>query len=116
MDSNSIAVQILREVVRRRKLQEALRAKFETVPSDPRFCVRRADVVAHAARALDIRVVNNDVFIDVERAAIVLGWEPVKNGGRSLFPCVKRKGQDHTEALAGSQEQRLDPRWPRHSV
>ena len=98
----------------KRKWTSALLSGFETVPADPRFCVRRSEVVDHVVRALGIEVLNNRVFADVERAARSIGWQPVKNGGRSLFRCVKRKGQDDAEALVVSRAHRRDPRWPRH--
>jgi len=103
----------LRQEERRRNLREALAAAYETTPGDPRFCVRRLEVVGHAARALGIRVLNNAVFAEVEAAACALGFEAVRNGNRSLFRRVKRRDQDSETALSVSRENRRDTRWPR---
>jgi hypothetical protein len=93
-----------------RKTRVALMAAFETVPGDPRFCIRRLEAVEHVVKTLGIRVVNNFTFRDVERVAVEFGWEPVKNGGRSLFRCVKRRDLDQDEALVVSRGNRYDPR------
>jgi hypothetical protein len=103
----------LRQEERRRSLRDALWAAYETTLGDPRFCVRRLEVVEHAARALGIRVLNNAVFAEVEAAASALGFEAVRNGNRSLFRCVKRRDQDSETALSVSRENRRDTRWPR---
>ncbi len=103
----------LRREERARNLREALAAVYEPTPGDPRFCVRRLEVVEHAARALGIRVLNNAVFAEVEAAACGLGFEAVRNGNRSLFRCVKRRDQDSETALSASRENRRDTRWPR---
>jgi hypothetical protein len=103
----------LRQEERKRNLRAALLAVYETTPGDPRFCVRRLEVVEHAARALGIRVLNNAVFAEVEVAACGLGFEAVRNGNRSLFRCVKRRDQDSETALSVSRESRRDSRWPR---
>jgi hypothetical protein len=105
----------LRREKRTRNLREVLVAAYETTPG-PQFCVRRLEVVQHAAQALGIRVVNNTVFHEVENAACALGWEPIRNGGRSLFRCVKLRGQDDASALAASQMLRCDPRNRAHAV
>jgi len=70
----------LRREERARNLREALAAVYEPTPGDPRFCVRRLEVVEHAARALGIRVLNNAVFAEVEAAACGLGFEAVGTG------------------------------------
>jgi hypothetical protein len=98
---------------RQKKVREVLSAGYETTPGDPRFCVRRLDVVEHAAQSLGIAVLNNAVFADVEAAASALGFQAVKNGNRSLFRCVKRRDQDRETALSVSRENRRDTRWPR---
>jgi hypothetical protein len=95
------------------KQREALESAFELVPGDRRFCIRRLEVVDHVARVLGIRVVNNVTFHDVEQMAVKLGWEPVKNGGRALFRCVKRRDLDQEAALAISRRNRHDPRFHR---
>ncbi len=102
----------LRQEERGRNLRGALLDAYETTPGDPRFCVRRFEVVEHAARALGIRVLNNAVFAEVEAAACALGFEAVRNGNRSLFRCVKRRDQDSETALSLSRENRRDTRWP----
>lgn len=97
------------ELVRREKVRAALAANYEAAPG-PDYCVRRLEVVEDVARTLGIRVLNNAVFVDVERRARELGWESVKNGGRSLFRRVRRRGLDEAEALAISRSNRSDPR------
>ena len=101
---------VLQELIRRNQLREALQNGFETVPGDRELCVRRLDVVEHVTSTLGIKVINNRVFADIEREAAALGWEPIKNGGRSLFRCVKRKDHDRDEALMVSRANRHDPR------
>jgi hypothetical protein len=96
---------------RQSKVRGVLLATYEAMPGDPRFCVRRLEVVEHAARALGIQVLNNAVFADVEAAASALGFQAVKNGNRSLFRCAKRRDYDHGTALAVSRENRRDARW-----
>jgi hypothetical protein len=103
----------LRQEERRRKLRTALAAVYEATPGDPRFCVRRLEVVQHAAQTLGIRVLNNSFFAEVEAAARTLGFEAVKNGNRGLFRCAKRKELDEETALAVSRANRRDARWPR---
>jgi len=107
---SSAAYAALKELVRRYKVRQALESEFEAVPGDRRFCLRRLEVVEHVSRVLAIPVINNDVFADVEQAARALGWEAVKNGGRSLFRCVKRRDLEVDEALAVSRANRQDPR------
>jgi len=92
------------------KVRGVLLASYEATPGDPRFCVRRLEVVEHAAHALGIHVLNNAVFADVEAAASALGFQAVKNGNRSLFRCAKRRDHDEKTALAVSGENRRDAR------
>lgn len=101
---------------KRLKWTAALESQFETVAGDQRFCVRRLDVVEHVAQVLNIPVLNNRVFADVARAASSLGWQPVKNGGRSLFRCVKPRGIGLEEALTVSKALRYDPRYPQSTA
>ena len=101
--------------IERKMLHTAILSAFETVPGDSRFCVRRIDVVEQVARVRGIKVINNRVFADVQRAARELGWESIKNGGRSLFRCVKRTDQDIDEALMVSRSNRRDPRFGQRS-
>jgi len=101
----------LKEANRRQELSDAMKEAFETMPGDRRFCVRRLDVVEHVARVRGIKVINNRVFRDIERAARDLGWESIKNGGRSLYRCVKHKEHDLDEALLVSRANRHDPRF-----
>jgi hypothetical protein len=96
---------------RQKRVCEALWASYEATPGDPRFCVRRLEVVEHVARVLGIQVLNNAVFADVEAAASALGFQAVKNGNRSLFRCAKRRDHDEKTALAVSRENRRDARW-----
>jgi hypothetical protein len=98
---------------RQKKLREVLSAAYETTPGDPRFCIRRLEVVEHAAQSLGIAVLNNAVFADVEAAASALGFQAVRNGNRSLFRCAKRRDHDEKTALAVSRENRRDARWTR---
>jgi hypothetical protein len=95
---------------RQSKVRTVLLACYEATPGDPRFCVRRLEVVEHAAHALGIQVLNNAVFADVEAAASALGFQAVRNGNRSLFRCAKRRDYDHETALAVSRENRRDAR------
>ena len=97
------------ELLRRAKVHAALAAGYETADG-PEFCVRRLEVVEHVARSLGVRVLNNELFNQVERRAHELGWESVKNGGRSLFRRVRRRGLDEAEAIAVSRSNRRDPR------
>jgi len=108
----SLAEQAAAEIIRRIKVRGALTAQYETAPG-PEYCVRRLEVVEEVARALGIRVLNNDLFLDVERRAHELGWESVKNGGRSLFRRVRRRELDDAEALALGRSNRYDPRTGR---
>jgi hypothetical protein len=96
---------------RRSQVREVLSASYDVTPGDPRFCVRRLEVVEYVARALGIAVLNNAVFADVEAAASAQGFQAVKNGNRSLFRCVKRRDHDHETALAVSGANRRDARW-----
>jgi hypothetical protein len=100
---------LCREFLRREKVREALGAAYETAPG-PAYCVRRLEVVEHVARTLNIRVLNNTVHADAERAARALGWVPIKNGNRRLFRGVKRRDHDEQEALAVSRANRRDAR------
>lgn len=102
-----------RREVRRRKMAEAVAAVFEAVPDDPRFCVRRLEVVEHVARVIGAPVLNNAFHAEVERAARSLGLVPVKNGNRSLFRCAKRRDESANDALTRSRANRQDPRWRR---
>jgi hypothetical protein len=95
---------------RQSKVRGVLLAYYEATPGDPRFCVRRLEVVEHAARTLGIHVVNNAVFADVEAAASALGFQAVKNGNRSLFRCAKRRDHDEKTALTVSRANRRDAR------
>ena len=99
-----------------RKKREALEATFETVPGDRRFCIRRQEAVDCVVSALGIRVVNNAVHDDVRRIAEMLGWEPLKNGNRSCYRCVKRRGADVESALAASRGNRQDVRRDGHRI
>lgn len=101
----------LKELAARAKLRNAIESVFETVPGEARFCVRRLEVVEHVSRVLGIRIINNRIFARVERVARDMGWEPIKNGNRSLFRCAKRKDQDQDEALLVSEANRHDSRW-----
>lgn len=103
----------LRQEERGRNLRAALLAVYEATPGDPRFCVRRLEVVEHAARVLGIRVLNNAVFAEVQEAAREVGFEAIKNGNRALFRCVKRRDIDPDAALAESRTNRRDPRTRR---
>jgi hypothetical protein len=96
---------------RQSKVRAVLLACYEATPGDPRFCVRRLEVVENAAGALGIQVLNNAIFADVEAAASALGFQAVKNGNRSLFRCAKRRDHDEKTALAVSRENRRDARW-----
>jgi hypothetical protein len=96
---------------RDRDFREAVAAKYVATPGDPRFCVRRLEVVREVARALGIQVLNNAVFSEVEAAACSLGFQAVKNGNRGLFRCAKRRDQDEDAALSTSRANRRDPRW-----
>lgn len=95
---------------RQSKVRAVLLACYEATPGDPRFCVRRLEVVEHAAHALGMQVLNNSVFTDVEAAASALGFQAVRNGNRSLFRCAKRRDHDEKTALAVSRENRRDVR------
>jgi hypothetical protein len=95
---------------RGRDVREAIVSAFEATPGDPRFCVRRLEVVEHAARALGIRVRNNALFAEVNEAAVALGFEPIRSNGRSLFRCAKRRDLDEAGALAVSRANRFDAR------
>src|SRR4051812_38392350 len=97
---------VLHEQIEQDRIRVAVGMAFETTPGDVRFCVRRLDVVAHVARTLGIKVVNNDMFAKVERVVSEMGWESVKNGGRSLYRCAKHKGQDADAALLVSRTNR----------
>jgi len=81
------------------EVREAISSAYETKPGDPRFCVRRFEVVEHAANPWD-RGAEQCHLADVEAAASALGFQAVKNGNRSLFRCAKRR--DHDD----------EPRWP----
>jgi len=98
---------------RQKRVREAISSAYETKPGDPRFCVRRFEVVEHAAQSLGIAVLNNAIFADVEAAASALGFQAVKNGNRSLFRCAKRRDHDDETALAVSCENRRDARRAR---
>ena len=98
------------ELQRRLALREALRRAYEAVPGDPRFCVRRREVVEHVAGVLGESVINNAFCLKVEAAARELGWQRVKNGGRALYRCVKQRKADVAAALAESKANRHDPR------
>ena len=95
---------------RERKLRVALEGAFEVVPGDRRFCIRRLEAVNLAAKTLGICVVNNSTFREVQIVAETLGWEAVKNGNRSLFRCVRRRGIGVDAALFLSRANRDDPR------
>jgi hypothetical protein len=95
---------------RARRIREVLLVHYEPTHDDPRFCVRRLEVVQHVASALGNQVVNNALFADVAAAGEAVGFQSVKNGNRSLFRFAKRKGQDQRTALALSRSIRLDPR------
>ena len=95
---------------RQSKVRGVLLASYEATPGDPRFCVRRLEVVERAAQSLGIAVLNNAVFTDVEAAASALGFQTVKNGNRSLFRCAERRDHDEKTALAVSRENRRDAR------
>jgi hypothetical protein len=99
-----------------RKVRIALEGAFEAVPGDRRFCIRRMEAMDLAARALGIRVVNNFTFGEVRRVAETLGWEAVKNGNRSLFRCVRRRGIEAEAALVLSRANRRDPRAGRSAT
>ena len=105
----------LQELTARAKIRSAIESVFETVPGEGRFCVRRLEVVEHVSRMLGIRVINNRTFARVERVVRDMGWEPIKNGNRSLFRCAKRKHQDRDEALLVSEANRYDSRFDRAS-
>jgi len=98
-----------REALERKK-REALEGAFETVPGERRFCIRRQEAVDCVVSALGIRVVNNAVYDDVRRIAEILGWEPLKNGNRSLYRCVRRRSFDVAQALTVSRANRQDAR------
>lgn len=100
----------LRHDERQRKIREFLASTYETTPGDPRFCVRRLDVVERVARLLGVAVLNNDFFAEVEEATKALGFQPIRNGNRSLLRGVRLKGQDEEAALAASRTHRLDHR------
>jgi hypothetical protein len=85
-------------------------ATYEPTPGDPRFCVRRLEVVKYAARALGIHVLNNAVFADVKAAASTVGFQAIRNGNRALFRCAKRRDHDKETALAVSHANRRDSR------
>ena len=97
MHSNRQSVQALQEI-----------ANFETVPGDPRFCVRRSEVVKHVALALDIRVVNNDVFGEVERGAVALGWEPVSVRMIRDVPAAQVRAALRSKGFAPAEHGRRD--------
>ena len=59
---------------------------------------------------MGIRVLSNRLFVDVEGVAETLGFQAVRNGGRSLFRCVRRRGVDADTALAISRANRRDSR------
>jgi hypothetical protein len=99
----------LREDARRRQILDAIKAEFETTTS-PTFCVRRIEVAEHLARVFG-RVINNDLFADVARAALSIGWTAIKNGNRSLYRGVRRRGLTDEQALADSRANRRDRRW-----
>ena len=85
-------------------------AEFETVASAA-FCVRCLDVAEHVARTFG-RVINNHLFEDIARAAQSMGWTAIKNGNRSLYRGVRRRGLTDEQALAASRANRRDRRWP----
>ncbi len=93
-------------------IRAALDSAFESLPGDHRFCIRRTEAVHHVAKTLGIRVVNNRLFREVAGVAQTLGWEPIKNGGRSLFRCVKSRTVPSDSALSISKSHRYDPRSP----
>ena len=101
---------LLAEAKRRHEIRAAIESAYEPVPGDPRFCVRRLEVVEHVARTLGRAMVNNALFVAVERSARALGMEPIRNGGRRLYRCARRRGRSEAEAIADSQANRLDRR------
>lgn len=101
---------LLHEFQRRQEVRDAIETAYETAPG-PAYCVRRLEVVEHVARTFGIRVLNNDLFRCVEQQAAALGWESIRNGGRSLFRRAKRRGANDAEAMALSRANRRDQRY-----
>jgi hypothetical protein len=98
---------------RQRQIRQAIVLAYETRSGDPRFCVRRREVVEHVARVLGIAVLNNRLFVEVEAAAGSLGFQAVKNGNRSIYRCAKRRDLDEEAALMLSHASRRDSRLGR---
>jgi hypothetical protein len=61
-----------------RRLREAIAEAFEAT-GDPRFCIRRLEVVEHVAKALGVLVTNEAFFVEVTRVATELGFQPSRS-------------------------------------
>lgn len=77
---------------------------------DPHICVRRLDVVNYVAERLG-RIPGPRLFIDVQTAVALLGWQCASVGNRRYFRQVKAKGVSADVALKATRD---DKRRARH--